>query len=219
MNYETAGKSGIFLFALMLSACAAPVKEQDRTGFISDYTQLQKVGNTAYLYTSPKIADYSRFRIDGPQIIMGATSGDSDDFTDEELETLKHYFREQLATALTEKDGYAIVEQPGEGVATIRLGITAVDATAGILNLALATKITGAGLGGAAMEGEIVDSLSGEQLAAAVQWGSGSRVLRAGFTRLGDAKLQINRWTKNLRQRIDAIHAAEPGTLDPDSGK
>jgi hypothetical protein len=219
MNYETAGKSGVFLFALMLAACAAPVKEQGRTGFISDYTQLQKVGNTAYLYTSPKIADYSQFRIDGPQIIMGATSGDTDDFTDEELETLKHYFREQLATALTEKDGYTIVEQPGEGVATIRLSITAVDATAGILNVALATKITGAGLGGAAMEGEIVDSLSQEQLAAAVQWGSGSRILRAGLTRLGDAKLQINRWTKNLRQRIDAIHDAVPGAPDTDSGK
>jgi hypothetical protein len=215
MNYETAGKLGVFLFALMLAACAAPVKEQGRTGFISDYTQLQKVGSTAYLYTSPKIADYSRFRIDGPEIIMDTASSESDDFTDEEIETVKHYFREQLTKALTEKDGYTIVEHSGEGVATIRLGITAVDATAGILNVARATKITGAGLGGAAMEGEIVDSLTGEQLAAAVQWGSGSRVLRAGFTRLGDAKLQINRWTKKLRQRIDAMH--ETTSISPDS--
>ena len=57
------------------------------------------------------------------------------------------------------------------------------------------------------MEGEMVDSVTGEQLAAAVQWGSGSRVLRAGFTKLGDAKLQISRWTKNMRKRIDFAHA------------
>lgn len=92
-------------------------------------------------------------------------------------------------------------------LATIRLGITALDATLGALNIALTTKITGAGLGGAAMEGEMVDSHTGKRLAAAIQWGSGSRVLRAGLTRLGDAKLQINCSCKNLRQRIDAAHA------------
>ena len=56
------------------------------------------------------------------------------------------------------------------------------------------------------MEGELLDSVTNEQLAAAVQWGNGSRVLRAGFTKLGDAKLQINRWCKNLRERIDSTH-------------
>jgi len=206
VKYKSASRLGISICVVLLGACAAPVTEQERTGFIRDYSLLEKVGNTAYLYTDPKVANYSRFRIDGPEILFDSASDGSDTFTDEELKELERYFREQLTEALTENDGYSVVEQPGEGVATIRLGITAVDATVGALNVALTTKITGAGLGGAAMEGEMVDSLTGEQLAAAVQWGSGSRVLRAGFTRLGDAKLQINRWTKNLRQRIDSIH-------------
>jgi hypothetical protein len=197
---------------MLLAACAAPVKEQVRTGFISDYSRLEKVGNTAYLYTSPNVARYSRFRIDGPDILFDPDPEGPDSFTQAEIEELQRYFRARLAEALTENDGYSIVELRGEGVATIRLGITALDATLGALNIAVTTKITGAGLGGAAMEGEMVDSLTGEQLAAAVQWGSGSRVLRAGLTRLGDAKLQINRWTKNLRQRIDALHDGPPGT-------
>ena len=81
----------------------------------------------------------------------------------------------------------------------------ALDASLGLLNISVTTKIIGAGLGGAAMEGEMVDSLTGEQLGAWIRWGSGSRVLKAGLTRLGDAKMQINRWTKDMRKRIDAV--------------
>ena len=81
----------------------------------------------------------------------------------------------------------------GKRVARIKVALTAVDETVGALNLTIYTKVTGAGLGGAAMEGEILDSVTGEQLSAVVQWGNGSRILRAGYTKLGDAKLQINK--------------------------
>ena len=64
------------------------------------------------------------------------------------------------------------------------------------------------------MEGEMVDSLTGEQLDAWIRWGSGSRVARAGFTRLGDAKLQIDRWTKDMRKRIDAVQNPESEVID-----
>lgn len=214
MNCKWTNKLGILICAVLLGACAAPVKEQERTGFVSDYSRLQKVGDTAYLYMSPKVATYSRFRIEGPEILFNVDADDADKFSEEEIEVLKTYFREQLTKALTKDDGYEVVEQAGEGVATIRLAITAVDASMGALNLMVTTKITGAGLGGAAMEGEMVDSLSGEQLGAAVQWGSGSRILRAGLTRLGDAKLQMNRWTKKLRERIDASREQTENTGD-----
>ena len=67
-----------------------------------------------------------------------------------------------------------MVQEPGQGVARIRLGITEVDDTIGLLNVSTYTKITGAGLGGISLESEAVDSVTGEQLAAAVRWGSGS---------------------------------------------
>ena len=56
------------------------------------------------------------------------------------------------------------------------------------------------------MEGEVVDSVTGEQIAAVIRWGSGSRLLRAGFTHTGDAKILMNRWAKDLRERIDEEH-------------
>jgi len=191
-------KHSVLLVALMmLASCVAPVKEQARTGFISDYSTFEEIAKNAYLFTSPKVANYEKFRIEGPSILIEERPDtDEPEFSDEEIDELRRYFREQLTEAITENDGYSVVDEPGYGIVTIRIAITAVDATVGALNVAIYTKVTGAGLGGAAMEGEMVDSVSDEQLAATVQWGSGSRVLRAGFTKLGDAKLQINRWTK-----------------------
>lgn len=200
---------------IIVSGCAAPVTEQDRSGFITDYSSLERVADNAYRYTGPKVKDYSSFIIDGPAMLFQNGSADgSREFSDAEVEELGIYFRERLTKALTEDHGYAVVTEPGPGVAIIRIGITALDATIGALNVTIYTKVTGAGLGGAAMEGEMVDSISNEQLAAAIQWGTGSRVLRAGLTRLGDAKLQINRWTANLRDRIDEAHRQATDTLE-----
>lgn len=197
----------LVLLAVLASACAAPVTEQTRTGFISDYSELERVSDNAYRYTSPELKQYSQFMLDDPEILFErAVASEDREFTDKEIGELGAYFRQRLEKALTENNAYEVVEEPGPGVARLRIAITALDATDGALNVSIVTKATGAGLGGAAMEGELVDSVTNEQLAAAVQWGSGSRVLRAGFTKLGDAKLQINHWTKNLRERIDAAH-------------
>lgn len=207
------GAASFALFAVLTGGCATPVTEQERMGFISDYSKLEKVADNAYRYTSPKVKEYSRFMIDGPEFLLERAAAEEErEFSDKEIEELSVYFREQLERALTEDDGYEVVDAPGPGVGRLRIGITALDATNGALNVTIYTKVTGAGLGGAAMEGELVDSVSNEQLAAAVQWGSGSRVLRAGFTKLGDAKLQINHWVKNLRERIDMAHGRAADT-------
>jgi hypothetical protein len=209
MNYNFRFVAITAVFVTFFTSCAAPVKEQERTGFISDYSQLEKVNDTLYLYLGPKVSSYSQYRIVGPEILFDRNADDSDKFTAEEIEELTQYFRAHLSDALTQNEGYSVVEDAGEGVATIRLAVTALDASLGALNIAVTTKITGAGLGGAAMEGEMLDSLTGEQLGAWIRWGSGSRVFKAGLTRLGDAKMQINRWTKDMRQRIDAVQIPE----------
>jgi hypothetical protein len=127
-------------------------------------------------------------------------------FDDEELEDLQAHFATKVREALTEDDGYQVVDVPGPETATLHIGITDVDDTIGALNITIYTKITGAGLGGAAMEGELVDSVTGEQIGAVIRWGSGSRILRAGFTHTGDAKIVMDRWAKDLRKRIDEAH-------------
>jgi hypothetical protein len=47
------------------------------------------------------------------------------------------------------------------------------------------------------------DFVTGKQLAAVARWGTSSRILKAGNTYTGDAKIAINRWAKDLRAQID----------------
>lgn len=197
----------ILLVTMYLSSCASPVAEQTRTGFISDYSSLKKTSDVAYTYLNPKISSYSRFLIEKPVVLFDQDENyEGGQFTNEEIDELVEYYFFHLSEAISKNDGYVITDKAAKGVARIKVALTAVDETVGALNLTIYTKVTGAGLGGAAMEGEILDSVTGEQLSAVVQWGNGSRILRAGYTKLGDAKLQINKWTNNLRKSIDEAH-------------
>ena len=192
------------ILSVMVAGCV-PVKDPGRTGFLSDYSKLEEIKENHLVYDSGNLGDYSKFIIE-PVALVYRQSEEKQVFTDEELEDLKTHFAAKVREALTEDDGYQVVEAGAPGTARLHIGITDVDDTIGVLNLSIYTKITGAGLGGAAMEGEIVDSVTGVQVAAVIRWGSGSRIGRAGFTHTGDAKRVINRWAKDLRERIDEEH-------------
>ena len=194
--------SKIVALQLCLCACTTPVSVTDQSGFLSDYSKLEKIDDNMLRFVDESARDFSRFIID-PVVITFRQPPDEQVFTDEELSELTEYYEEAVIEALSEDEGYPIVEYPGPGVMRIRIGITNVEETIGILNISIYTKITGLGLGGASFEGEIVDSVTGEQLAAVVRWGTGSRILKAGITHMGDAKIAINRWAKDLRAQID----------------
>ena len=189
----------------LLAACAAPVSEPEQTGFLSDYSKLETKEKGYIGYIGDRAIEYDKFMVDPIEILFRRDPEDQK-FSDEELEELKAYFIKEATEQLTKDDGYAVVTEPGPGVLRLRLGITEVDASIGALNVVLTTKITGAGLGGASAEGEAVDSVTGEQIAAMVRWESGSRIARAGLTKMGDAKLAINKWTRDWRQNIDDVH-------------
>ncbi len=195
----------IVCHVLILSGCANPVVEQEHSGFLSDYSGLEQVDSSTYIYLNEKLAGYSSFIIE-PLVILYDRDPVNPEFSDEELDDLNDYFVKTMTRILTEDDTYQVVTEPGPGVARYRIGITDLDATNGALNVTIYTKVTGAGLGGIATETEMVDSVTGEQLSAAIRWGSGSRVLQAGFTRAGDAKILINRWIKDTRKAMDEMH-------------
>lgn len=192
------------ILSVMVAGCV-PVKDPGRTGFLSDYSKLEEIDDNHLVYDSGNLGDYSKFIIE-PVALVYRQAKEKQVFTDEELQDLQTHFATKVREALTEDDGYQVVEAIAPGTARLHIGITDVDDTIGVLNLSIYTKITGAGLGGAAMEGEMVDSVTGVQIAAVIRWGSGSRIGRAGFTHTGDAKRVINRWAKDLRERIDEAH-------------
>lgn len=190
---------------LFLGGCAAPVSEPEQTGFLSDYSKLELVDEGKINYVSERIGEYDSFIIE-PIAILFRRDAEDQEITDAELEDLKSYFVAELTEQLTKNDGFAVVTEPGPGVARMRIGLTEVDETIGVLNVSIYTKVTGLGLGGASAEGEMIDSVTGEQIAAMVRWGTGSRVLQAGLTKTGDAKIAINKWTRNLREQLDQVH-------------
>ncbi len=89
MKYDSINAVVVALCITFFVGCAAPVTEQDRTGFISDYSRLEEAGDTLYIHLGPKVASYSRFRIDGPEFFFDPNAGNSDKLTDEEIEDLK----------------------------------------------------------------------------------------------------------------------------------
>ena len=188
----------------IVAGCAT-VQDPGKSEFISDYSKLEEIAENHLVYDSGNIGNYSKFIIE-PIAMVYSQPEEKRVFDNDELENLQTHFQEAVREALTEDNGYQVVESPGPGTAILRIGITDVDDTIGALNISIYTKITGAGLGGAAFEGEVVDSVTGEQIAAVIRWGSGSRILRAGFTHTGDAKILMDRWADHLRDRIDAAH-------------
>ncbi len=200
-----------FLIIVALGACAT-VDEPKQTGFLSDYSKLERDTDGQWRYSGPKTGEYSMFYIEPVAILF--EQKEDPEFSPDELEELKKYLVVRLSQRLSEDDGYEVVFGPGPGVASFRMGITDVDGSIAALNLSIYTRVTGAGLGGIAAEGELVDSVTGEQLAAAIRWGSGSRVMGRGtqvlkgeISKLADAKGVIDRWAKDMRKRIDAAHA------------
>jgi len=190
---------------IVLAACAAPIEEPERAGFLSDYSKLELIEDDHLSYVGDRMGEYDRFIID-PIVVLFQRDPENPTFSDEEIEKLKAYVVRELTEQLTRDDGYSVVTEPGPGVARLHIGLTEVEETIGVLNLSIYTKITGLGLGGASAEGEMVDSVTGEQIAAMVRWGTGSRVLKAGLTPTGDAKIAIDKWAKHVRKLLDEHH-------------
>ncbi len=75
------------------------------------------------------------------------------------------------------------------------------------MNIHPATKLSGVGLGGASMEAEAIDSVSGRRVFAVVDTRQGSRfALTAGLSELGHAKQVITHWVERFVKRVDEAH-------------
>jgi hypothetical protein len=68
-------------------------------------------------------------------------------------------------------------------------------------------NIIGIGLGGASMEAEVVDSLTGEQIGAVIESQKGKRLSLKGLSKWGDAKAVMNGWAKRFKERLDEAHS------------
>ncbi len=213
--------------ALVLSGCGRTLRARgaSTSGFLGDYSQLQKgSGEEAqWFYINPR-ADFSTFDkvlIDPVTIWAKAKSGPTG-VSQEDLQRLADSLYGAVYKELSAD--YAVVQQPGPGVLRIRVAITQAKGSIVVLDLvstvvppAVAASTvkylaTGTGLfvGKAAVEAEILDSLSGSRLAAVVDERAGGKSLKGVNDTWDAANASFSYWAEKLRKRLASLRASRP---------
>jgi phenylpyruvate tautomerase PptA (4-oxalocrotonate tautomerase family) len=185
--------------AAMAPGCASTPAP---TGFLSDYSRLEMVKAGWMRYISPKLAEYSGFMIDPVQIRVEREALDA-----EKRAEVARYMRDAIVRVLDEND-YAVVTQSGTRTARLRVAITDIQESKWYLNIHPATKLTGVGKGGASMEAEVIDSVTGEQLAATIRRGQGKQFELSPFSTIDDVKAVIDKWAEAAGERLQELKQA-----------
>jgi Protein of unknown function (DUF3313) len=210
------------LSAVMIMALAAcSVTEQakpdtvQQTGFLKDYSQLQPGAKDqallVYFNPNARWSRYTKVMIE-PVTFWGDASSN---VSIEDQQKLSSYYYNKLNEDVSQK--FQIVDRAGPGVMTLRVALT--DPTAAtpvmrsisvvipqarLLN-SVSNLATGsyAFVGSAQSEGEVVDSQTGERLAAAVDKRSGGLSIKnANVWQWGDAENAMDYWAQRIADRL-----------------
>ncbi len=185
---------------IITTGCANKVRT---TGFLSDYSYLLPADGGLRYINMQLLGNYSKFIIDPVVVrLYGIPLGARPDPV--MSIALANYMHNAIVNVIN--DRYMIVSQPAAGVARVRVAITDIERSTPALNVLPQTKLTGAGLGGASMEGEIIDSQTGKQIGAVIQSQKGKMISLEGLTEWGDAKAVMDDWAKRFRKRLDEAH-------------
>lgn len=188
--------------ALFVGGCSsAPAMTE--SGFLSDYSKLTDVTATRMRFVTPALKDYKAFIVDPVQIRSQASELSAPDRAE-----IAVYFRDAFVKVLTDR-GYAITSTPGVGTARVRIALTNMQQSTWWMKVHPASSLSGAGRGGASMEGEVIDSVTGKQVAAVVQAGVGSQFTAFNYSTVSDIKSTIDEWAKNAGNRLDDLRSGK----------
>ena len=229
---------GLSVLACMMVTGWAMARAQDTTkhqaklydhesGFLGDqYANLQPDANKDWLiyFRTPGVLQHSdRFMLEPVKVLL-VPEAEARDISQEQLDKLADYFTKAMTEQLT-AGGYKLVTEPGPGVMQLKFAITNVKPNGNKRNMA-ATATTDVALygttppgttmlmprltvGSVSVEGEMVDSQSGEVEMAFMTAKSGRRFFSGlkAFQKWGDIDAAFKGWAKNFRARLDKAHA------------
>jgi hypothetical protein len=194
---------------------------QEFSGFLRDYSKLkpnEKLGGDALTYVNPdKMKSLHRYVaiVVDPVEVYVATNADASLIPDRGREAVAKYFEHALVEAVS--DAFPVVESPGPLVLRLRSAIIGIDLggkmapldqpgmTAKPLERAIVLEKV-------SVEMELVDSETGERIAAAVDkatLGAGAEVGSENFSRLerfNEAKIAFDQWAGRVREFLDSEH-------------
>lgn len=193
------------LLSFALAGCASRRVRLTETGFLSSYTDLkedEESGMRVYRNPGVEIGDrYSKIIIAPVQFEMDPAV-EADKINDEDKEILAGYFYEQLENGLS--GNYEIADKAGADVLILRSAITNIVPNIGVLNLNWMSLMIGTGLGGASLEAELVDSLTGERMLA-FQDARKGRKFRKGFAKWGSAEEALAFWAGIMAENLNQL--------------
>lgn len=196
------------VFVFSLTGCAVKEMKLTESGFLSGYSGLKEDeesgGMRVYKNPDVKIAErYSKILIAPVEFKLNPTLKEHEMKYEDRIK-LSDYFYEKLFEGLIEN--YEIVYEPGDGVLLFRAAITDILPNKVYLNLHWSTTLIGAGIGGASLEAELVDSLSGERMIAFVDARKGRRLnYTKGLTKWGHSKEVLGIWANLMVQNLDQL--------------
>lgn len=196
-----------FLAVLLTTGCSTTGGRVE-SGFLGDssvYSALKLHPDYSdikvYRTSSKPLANYDRFILPPVKIYL-SEQGLNRNVTKEELAELGQFFWNKVYDALS--DRYPITHVPGRNVAILRLAITDADPNLALMNIHPGTLIMGGGLGGASVEAELIDSVSGKRVSAALASSKGKRYEYAsGLTKWGHTEGVLKDWAELIRKRVD----------------
>ena len=210
----------LILFMFVITGCqtSQPVAHVEPSGFLGDYSKLQPgpPGGPALLYRNPNadLKKYNKFMID-PVTIWYTDDNSLKDVPKQDLEQAALLLQVKIIQAL-KAEGFTRVQNPGPSVMRIRAAITEAQKSNVILDVfstitpqgmilsrgkKLATG-TNAFVGKAGMEGELVDSETGERLGAMVDRRGGGKTLEGSLNSWDDVEKSIEFWAERFGYRI-----------------
>lgn len=185
------------------------------TGYLSDYSRLKEVnglegvdGSTfRYNNSSAVKGKYQGFILD-PVIVKlqidskAAAAQSKGKLKKQDVNDLTNYLYSAIIDAIKDS-GYKLVYRTGAGVARVRVAITDLRKTNIVFAAVPTARITtGFGTGGAAIESEMVDSVSGKQIIACVESKPGSRIPFTGLSDWGGAKYAMDDWVSKFKKQL-----------------
>ncbi len=198
------GRGGAALWCCVLAAWTGGCANKPgttQTGFLSDYARLEPVSESRSRFISPRLAEYERFTVDAIEF-----RAETEALTAEERTELLEHLR-AACIGVIEGEGLDVTEGAGPGIARVRIALTDIAKSVWWQKIHPASRFAGAGTGGAAMEGEVLDSLTGEQLAAVVQADAGNQFDLAAFSTAADVKSAIDKWAMDAAKRLRELRA------------
>ena len=191
----------------------------ENAGFLSDYSKLTldpDVEGEVLSHVNPgELKDLHRYlaiMVDPVEVYL-ASDVDPSDLPDNGAAAAVEYFQYAIKSAVS--DAFPIVEEPGALVLRLRsalVGVDVGDIADGELAEEAAALTRAVNVTDVIVEFELVDSVSGEVIAAAldkVHLGEAAQIGATHFSRMARfdaAQEAFDEWAENLREFLDAKH-------------